>query len=667
MSYKTPGVYVQEKSLYPPSVAGADTAVPALIGYTEKALDAGGDDLRGIPVKIRSLVEFESLYGKAFEPAAYHLVTDENKGNAIVSVKADKRFFLYDAMRQLFDNGGGICFVVSVGNYNDKVDLTALSKGIDALRKYDEPTLLLVPDAVGLLDENDEPDGVGFSKLQKLALTQCAGLQNRFCILDLMLGYLPETITDQPIADFRNRIGINHLQYGAAYYPWLVSNYSHPVHLRKLHFYEQADPDTPIDDPEDFSKDPDENLPVTAWKQAVKQTDAATGGGGSAISAERIRQEGAGHLRTLMAGYQGNLQENIAHKNNTSGYMAALAFMVKAMDATDRETPAGSDLKRDISAMHSDQELTAAISHLVGIEKNEDSIANNLNSRVADINDVDAIYQSVDEQWFGGVAYGDIPVDGTSFTTGFEGSLQIIEALKESADHILKAYGSLVDAVLHYEREAEKTLFSAHAFFRGVFDKVTVYMQTIPPSGAIAGIYARVDHTHGVWKAPANVSLVSVKGPAVKIDSRDQETLNIHPTGKSINAIRNFTGKGTLVWGARTLAGNDNEWKYIPVRRFFIMIEQRLKKAVEAFTFDANDAGTWVKVRAMAENFLTIQWRSGALQGAKPEDAFFVRVGEGETMTGQDVLEGRMIVEVGLAAVRPAEFIILRFSHKMQT
>lgn len=667
MSYKTPGVYVQEKSLYPPSVAGVETAVPAMIGYTEKAVDAGGDDLTGIPVKIKSLVEFESLYGKGFEPASYHLVTDKNKGNAIVSVKPDKRFFLYDAMRQLFDNGGGSCFVVSVGNYTGQVDFVALSKGLDALRKYDEPTLLVLPDAVGLLDENDEPDGGNFSKLQKLALTQCAELQDRFCILDIMLGHLPETVTDQPIADFRSRIGINNLQYGAAYYPWLVSTYNHPVHLRKLVFYEQADPDTPIDDLEIFSNDHDENLPVKVWKQAVKQSDAATGEGGTGIDAERLREEGAGHMKTLMAFYQSNLQNNIAHKQNTSGYMAVLAFMVNALDATDKETPAGSDLKRDISGLHSDQALTAAIRDLIEMEKNEDSMANNLSSRVADINDVDAIYQSVDKKWFGSVEYVDIPVNGTSFTTGFEGSLQIIEALKGSADIILKAYESLIDAVLHYEREAGKTLFSSHAFFRGVFDKVTAYMQTIPLSGAIAGVYARVDHTHGVWKAPANVSLVSVKGPAVKIDSRDQETLNIHPTGKSINAIRNFTGKGILVWGARTLAGNDNEWRYIPVRRFFIMIEQSLKKAVEAFTFDANDANTWVKVRAMTENFLTIQWRSGALQGAKPEDAFFVRVGEGETMTGQDVLEGRMIVEVGLAAVRPAEFIILRFSHKMQT
>jgi len=188
-----------------------------------------------------------------------------------------------------------------------------------------------------------------------------------------------------------------------------------------------------------------------------------------------------------------------------------------------------------------------------------------------------------------------------------------------------------------------------------------------PSSGAIAGIYARVDRNRGVWKAPANVSLNSVVAPVEKITDRDQEGLNVDPTtGKSINAIRSFTGKGTLVWGARTLAGNDNEWRYIPVRRLYIFIEQSVKKATEFVVFEPNDANTWVRVRSMIENFLIGLWRDGALAGATPDDAFFVKVGLGETMTSQDILEGRMIVEIGLAAVRPAEFIILRFMHKLQ-
>ena len=94
--------------------------------------------------------------------------------------------------------------------------------------------------------------------------------------------------------------------------------------------------------------------------------------------------------------------------------------------------------------------------------------------------------------------------------------------------------------------------------------------------------------------------------------------------------------------------------------------KESVKKATSQFVFEPNDANTWVKVRAMIENFLNLQWRAGALAGAKPDDAFFVRVGLGETMTAQDILEGKMNIEIGMAAVRPAEFIILKFSHKMQ-
>ena len=188
-----------------------------------------------------------------------------------------------------------------------------------------------------------------------------------------------------------------------------------------------------------------------------------------------------------------------------------------------------------------------------------------------------------------------------------------------------------------------------------------------PPSCALAGVYARVDEQRGVWKAPANVSLTGVVKPNVEISHEEQEALIVDAAnGKSINAIRLFVGKGTLVWGARTLAGNNQEWRYINVRRFFNMVEESIKKATESFVFEPNDANTWASVRLMIENYLTQKWKEGALAGAKPNEAFYVQVGLGKTMTALEVLEGRMIVEIGMALLRPAEFIILKFSHKMQ-
>jgi len=197
---------------------------------------------------------------------------------------------------------------------------------------------------------------------------------------------------------------------------------------------------------------------------------------------------------------------------------------------------------------------------------------------------------------------------------------------------------------------------------RAALDRLTV---PLPPSPAIAGAYATVDRTRGVFKAPGNISLASIRGPLVDIDQALNDHMNVHPSGKSVNAIRNFTGRGLMVWGARTLDGNSNEWRYINVRRFFNLVEESTKKSTFAFVFQPNNATTWSRVKGMIENFLTNQWRIGALAGAKTEDAFYVRVGLGTTMTAQDVLEGRMNVEIGMAVVRPAEFIVLRFSHKL--
>src|SRR5262249_53193482 len=151
---------------------------------------------------------------------------------------------------------------------------------------------------------------------------------------------------------------------------------------------------------------------------------------------------------------------------------------------------------------------------------------------------------------------------------------------------------------------------------------------TLPPSAAIAGVYASVDRDRGVWKAPANIGLTSVIGPTVKITHDEQENLNVDTTaGKSINAIRAFTGRGPLVWGARTLAGNDNEWRYVSVRRLFIMIEESVKKASAFAVFEPNDSATWLKVKAMIESFLYGLWTQGALAGSTTDAAYFVNVG----------------------------------------
>jgi phage tail sheath protein FI len=259
-----------------------------------------------------------------------------------------------------------------------------------------------------------------------------------------------------------------------------------------------------------------------------------------------------------------------------------------------------------------------------------------------------------------------------------------VEAFREGLGTDGLAYGAayhpyLVTSLVHRYDEAQVTLTGVAApntlaslattdtaRYNRIKRKLGEQRVVLPPSAAVAGVYARVDRDRGVWKAPANVSVSSVIGPVQRITHEQQGQLNIDATsGKSINAIRDFPGKGTLVWGARTLAGNDNEWRYVPVRRLFITIEESTRKATSFAVFEPNDATTWLKVKGVIESYLFGLWERGALQGATPEAAYYVGVGLGRTMTAQDVLEGRMIIEIGVAAVRPAEFIVLRFSHKL--
>jgi len=233
---------------------------------------------------------------------------------------------------------------------------------------------------------------------------------------------------------------------------------------------------------------------------------------------------------------------------------------------------------------------------------------------------------------------------------------------------VISAYDAAIVAPETPEQLADREieLINTFGLYKAVITGLNSLPLSIPPSGAIAGVYASVDRSRGVWKAPANVSLNSVLEPSSVFIQSQLSTLNIDSVaGKSVNAIRAFTGKGTLIWGARTLAGNDNEWRYINVRRFYNMVEESVKKASGQFVFEPNDANTWVRVQAMIENFLSLQWRDGALQGATQEQAFHVAVGLGKTMNADDVLNGRMIVQIAMAPVRPAEFIILRFEQKM--
>jgi phage tail sheath protein FI len=191
-------------------------------------------------------------------------------------------------------------------------------------------------------------------------------------------------------------------------------------------------------------------------------------------------------------------------------------------------------------------------------------------------------------------------------------------------------------------------------------------MNLLPPSAAMAGVCTMVDSTAGVWQAPANIVLNAVELPSVRIDDDQQGSINVPLDGKSINVIREFAGRGPVVWGARTLDGNSGDWRYVQIRRTAVYIETSIKAALSGFASAPNDGKTWVAVVDRVSGFLQNLWAQGGLAGAKASDAFSVDCGLGTTMTGRDVLEGYMIVTVVLQLIRPGEFIELTFKQRMQ-
>lgn len=216
--------------------------------------------------------------------------------------------------------------------------------------------------------------------------------------------------------------------------------------------------------------------------------------------------------------------------------------------------------------------------------------------------------------------------------------------------------------------QIENALLNMSSDYLQLHNLVLEKMNTLPPSAAMAGAYTMVDNQNGVWYAPANISLVNVVGTTLAITDSMQAGLNVDAaTGKSINAIRLFPGKGTIVWGARTLDGNSQDWRYINVRRTMIMLEQSMKLAANAYVFQPNVANTWSLVTSMLNNFLTSQWAAGALAGATPAAAFSVACGLGTTMTSEDILNGVMNIAVKVAISHPAEFIVINIQQEMQT
>ncbi len=491
----TPGVYIEEKSAFSSSVVPVSTAVPAFIGYTSRA-SRGNKPLTNVPTRITSLAEYEEMFGGA-PKTKFSIEPNDNTGYTL-SVDQGSRYLLHSALRHFYSNGGGDCYVVSIGNYGNGIKAIdfndpANGKGLVTLLKYMEPTLLVIPEAI-LLEEAD------CASLQQAMLLHCGyTMKNRFAILDIFNGDKERTFDDEDIINkFREGVGANFLQWGAAYYPFL-------------------------------------------------QTTVVQAG---------------------------------------------------------------------------DVDFTNI--------SNKDGLIEILTKEVVD-----------------GVAAG-LVRDARA------------ELIKLEIAKIATASTSVEILLL------SDTLKVISPTFKSILADMRDILNILPPSAAMAGVYAMVDNSINIAKSPANVSVGNVISPVVNITNEAQEELNLPLNGKAINAIRSFTGKGTIVWGARTLDGNSQDWRYISVRRTMTFLEQSIKIASERYVFEPNTATTWISIKATIENFLNNQWQGGLLAGSTPTDAFSVEIGLGSTMTANDILDGMLKLTVKVAIVRPAEFIVITFQQQQQ-
>ncbi|MCM8535057.1 MAG: phage tail sheath subtilisin-like domain-containing protein [Lentisphaeraceae bacterium] len=738
-TYKTPDVYVEEISVFPPSIAEVETAVPAFIGYTEKA-KYDGTDLHNKPTKITSLIEYHERFGFGPETEVDEIVLTPK--NSVDKIVRNKKFMLYDSLQMFFANGGGKCYIVSAGTYKDDIKQDPMLAGIDSLKKEDEPTMLVFPDGVNL-EEN------GLYSLQQKALAQAAQLMDRFVIMDTH----EKDGWEKGCDEFRNRVGINNLKYGAVYTPHLVSTLTKNVTYRQI---------------KDKIKFGEEAIQLKKLIDDAGTKDLIQLLEDTIVNVDRIKVDGDSIIAFLQSDKCKAYEETISNKNSVAykNYLAnptldsffnALldefdANLEKCRDTSEYATV--SKLKSDKSTKEAALKSAEAAAKKKGISKEDKAAADKtvtdlkteldkLNADIAaadqgieisavkdacrnlllyisdTINEVIAnwvvpenpeddpmsshintlmkrqieeMVNDLDSNIFNGWTDKEIgeylnslkllknkwgediqkQVQGLAESTEQqEASTDALALAARAIDKIHSRFSSSIENIRATskmtEENLEQSLKSSCALYSNIINKVIEDLRTIPPSGVMAGVYTSVDNSRGVWKAPANVSLNNVMKVTQAIDNNEQADLNVDVVaGKSINAIRPFQGKGILVWGGRTLMGNDNEWRYISVRRFFNMVEESIKKSTYWAVFEPNDANLWVKIKAMIENYLVEKWKEGALAGASPEQAFYVNVGLGQTMTAQDVLEGRLYVDIGMAVVRPAEFIVLRFMHKMQ-
>ncbi len=675
----TPGVYTVEKSAFPPAAGQVPTAIPAFVGYTEKATK-DGKSLQNVPLLINSISDFNLYFVGAPEYEFPINIVPKPAGGGVPKASdydftvgagyykignAKKDFFyMYNCLRFFYLNGGGPCYIISVGTYlkptvdakgnitdePSPADRDELLGGLEQLKfiQFPKPTLILIPDSLTL-------SSADHTTVQQEMIAQAGELMDRVAMLEVYNG--DQGLDTSVIGDFRNGVGVTFLSYATSYYPWLQTSVVEASEIDFANLYTptaaeastienikdliKGNPYIPILESltEDYNTLED-NLMVAAgvtltgqsaidfpdWTSAFNASPATT-------TAGLLQDQG-----TVLA----DMYQELFDMGN-SGKTANNPLLVIS----------NADLIKGIGLLtNANGSLASAMLTLAGFESAL-KIGTAINSKLKGWN----ITNPVPDPYAG---ITPTPTLDTQANT-------VMPLYKNALASLLKALNSAISTANTLLMQYNTALSNSNADYANVMAAVAKKVNVLPPASAMAGIYTLTDNTFGVWRAPANINIDAVTAPMVSINDDQQASLNVDAlAGKSINAIRSFYGRGpAIVWGARTLDGNSLDYRYVPIRRTLIMIEQSVANAAFSMVFAPNDSTTWSSIQGMISNFLNTIWQAGGLQGSSAKDAYNVEVGLGKTMTSLDILNGIMRVSVKVALVHPAEFIIITYEQEM--
>lgn len=687
--YKTPGVYVQEEDVFGSSIVANQTAVPLYVGFTEKAMQANGeplamvndsvDTVTHVPVLVRSMLEYTQHFGGPDTTGTIEVTEKSSpqgsffETNITKNQQAYKPGLLHPAMANYFGNGGGQCYVVSIGSFSDfnqsEPDRVNIPQIIEAIQLATNCTLILPTD---LIRYNPSKYYNWCNRL----IDNCQKSKQQFCVLDVIMTKPSETLNLNDINLYRTNVNSENLNYAAAYFPYLKSltPYAYdinrvtlngtrlPVFAERGYFF-SGSIFTAQNQTESFIKfryrNNSDQTPIVTFSE----DDSA-----STIS----YQEDNNELKITLN--QPEADEPISKATLNESWHEHLL-----RNASNFEIDFLQEFSKDTTQGDSTILLENSWQN-EGQNDPENSLENDpfLVTRQGGVNagQSPSVAYTVETEVTG---TGSIVENDFVLTVTLpQNDIALDKALKWINNYIRDNQDSIIPYTFHTNPayikdnvEAGTTNMEVHITpDNSRVEQVISFLATnfinMPSSPYMAGIYSRIDNAEGVWTPPANVSPNGVRGPLVPITHEQQKNLNVDPVaGKSINAIRSFTGRGTLVWGARTNAGNNRDWRYINVRRLFIAMQTDISRSLDAFVFRPNVHNTWVEVRTMIDGYLFGLFSQGAFAGTTPETSYQVLIGEGETMTQDDILDGIMRATIRVAPVRPAEFIELTFSQMM--